>query len=304
MNTMNIRFMKYAVVVAMTALSVGCKTGDFTYTGPDYLMFADTMYRYGVQQSNEIFNVRVSATRAADYDRKVGVEIVDRESNAVEGRHFRLLASTVTIPAGRLAVDVPVQGIYENIGATDSLGFALNLIVPEDKQWDHYGTRTKVVMQKVCPFDINNFTGYCTVTSTFFMSDFVQSTTTMRLITSDAVEGKENTVVLHDLLYDGYDVEISFDSSDVLEPAVNMEEQACGSTGEVIGSLFGDGRVVMYQPTTYTSYYSTCENFVLQYFTMIVRNKDGSIYGSLGTYVNIIEWISDAEAEKLKEQGY
>jgi len=37
---------------------------------------------------------------------------------------------------------------------------------------------------------------------------------------------------------------------------------------------------------------------------MIVRNKDGSIYGSLGTYVNIIEWISDAEAEKLKEQGY
>ena len=47
-----------------------------------------------------------------------------------------------------------------------------------------------------------------------------------------------------------------------------------------------------------------CENFVLQYFTMIVRNKDGSIYGSLGTYVNIIEWISDAEAEKLKEQGY
>lgn len=157
---MSIRFMKYAVVVAMTALSVGCKTGDFTYTGPDYLMFADTMYRYGVQQSNEIFNVRVSATRAADYDRKVGVEIVDRESNAVEGRHFRLLASTVTIPAGRLAVDVPVQGIYENIGATDSLGFALNLIVPEDKQWDHYGTRTKVVMQKVCPFDINNFTGY------------------------------------------------------------------------------------------------------------------------------------------------
>lgn len=231
MNTMNIRFMKYAVVAAVTALSVGCKTGDFTYTGPDYLMFADTMYRYGVQQSNEdlqrpgypLPGRRITTARSA-------WRSVDRESNAVEGRHFRLLASTVTIPAGRLAVDVPVQGIYENIGATDSLGFALNLIVPEDKQWDHYGTRTKVVMQKVCPFDINNFTGYCTVTSTFFMSDFVQSTTTMRLITSDAVEGKENTVVLHNLLYDGYDVEISFDSSDVLEPAVNMEEQACGST--------------------------------------------------------------------------
>jgi len=69
------------------------------------------------------------------------VEIVDRESNAVEGRHFRLLASTVTIPAGRLAVDVPVQGIYENIGATDSLGFALNLIVPEEGRGDRTVTR-------------------------------------------------------------------------------------------------------------------------------------------------------------------
>lgn len=296
--------MKYAAVAALTALSVGCKTGEFTYGGPDYLMFADSMYRYGVQQSNEVFNVRVSATRAAAYDRKVGVEIVDRESNAVEGRHFRLLASTVTIPAGQLAADVPVQGIYENIGATDSLGFALNLIVPEENQWKHYGTRTKVVMQKVCPFDINNFTGYCTVTSTFFMSDFVQNGKTMRLITSDVVEGKENTVVLHDLLFDGYDVEIAFDDNNVMEPAVTMEEQACGSTGEVIGSLFGDGKVMMLQPTTYTSYYNTCEKFVLQYFTMIVRNKDGSVYGSLGTYMNIIEWISEAEAEKLKEQGY
>lgn len=300
---MNIRFMKYAVVAVLAALSVGCKTGDFTYTGPDYLMFSDTLYQYGVQESNEVFNVQVSATRSADYDRTFGVEIVDRESNAVEGRHFRLLASTVTIPAGQLAVDVPVQGIYENIGVSDSLGFALNLVIPEDKEWAHYGTRTKVVMQKICPFDINNFTGYCTVTSSFFMSDFVQNTS-MRLITTDIVEGKDNTIVLHDLFYDGYDVEISFDSEDVMEPVVEMEEQACGSTGEVIGSLFGDGKVMMYQPTTYTSYYSSCENFVLQYITMVVRNKDGSLYGSLGTYVNILEWISDAEAEKLKEQGY
>ncbi|MCD8034093.1 MAG: DUF4984 domain-containing protein [Alistipes sp.] len=303
MNAMNIRFMKCAVVAAMMALSVGCKTGDFTYTGPDYLMFADTMYQYGVQQTNEVFNVPVSATRSASYDRTFGVEILDRESNAVEGRHFRLLASTVTIPAGELSVDVPVQGIYENIGNTDSLGFALNLVIPESEQWDHYGTRTKVVMQKICPFDIHNYTGYCKVTSTFFSSDFVQNVT-MRLITSDVVEGKENTIVLHDLFYDGYDIEISLDTEDVMQPIVEMEEQVCGATGEVIGSLFGDGKVMMYQPTNYISYYNNCEKFVLQYVTMIVRNRDGSIYGALGTFVNILEWISDAEAEKLKEQGY
>ncbi len=303
MNAMNIRFMKYAVVAAMTALSVGCKTGDFTYTGPDYLMFSDTLYQYGVQESNEIFNVRVSATRSADHDRTFGVEIVDRESNAVEGRHFRLLSSTVTLPAGQLAVNVPVQGIYKNIGATDSLGFALDLIVPENMQWEHYGTRTKVVMQKVCPFDINNFTGYCKITSSFFSSQFV-SNVSMRLVSSDIVEGKKNTIVLHDLFYDGYDIGIVLDSEDPMQPVVEMEEQVCGNTSEVIGSLFGDGRVMMYQPTNYTSYYNTCEKYVLQYMTMVVRNKDGSIYGALGTFVNIIEWISEAEAEKLKEQGY
>lgn len=300
---MNIRFMKWAVAAATAALFVGCKTGDFTYDGPDYLMFSDTLYRYGVQESNEIFNVQVSATRPADYDRTFGVEIVDRRSNAVEGRHYRLLASTVTLPAGEMAVDVPVQCIYEHIGVSDSLGFELNLVIPDEKQWPHYGTQTKVLLQKVCPFDLDRFTGYCTVTSTFFMSDFVQNTS-MRLIRSEAVPGKEYTVVLRDMFYDGYDVEISFDRANVMEPLVEMEEQACGTTGEVIGSLFGDGRVTMYQPTNYTSYFSSCENFVLQYITMIVRNKDGSIYGALGTYMNIIEWISDAEAEKLKEQGY
>jgi hypothetical protein len=37
---------------------------------------------------------------------------------------------------------------------------------------------------------------------------------------------------------------------------------------------------------------------------MSVNNRDGSLYGVVGTFANVIEWISEAEAEKLKEQGY
>ena len=37
---------------------------------------------------------------------------------------------------------------------------------------------------------------------------------------------------------------------------------------------------------------------------MSVDNKDGSTFGNVGTFINMYEWISDAEAEKLKEQGY
>jgi len=90
-----------------------------------------------------------------------------------------------------------------------------------------------------------------------------------------------------------------------LEPLVEMEkDQVCATTGEAFNTIHGDGKLRISQPTAYTSFYSTNENFVFQYATLSVNNKDGSLYGVVGTFINIIEWISKAEAEKLKEQGY
>jgi len=43
---------------------------------------------------------------------------------------------------------------------------------------------------------------------------------------------------------------------------------------------------------------------VFHYVNIRVDNKDGSLVGVVDTPANIIEWISEAEAEKLKEQGY
>ena len=37
---------------------------------------------------------------------------------------------------------------------------------------------------------------------------------------------------------------------------------------------------------------------------MSVDERDGTSFGTVGTFMHVIEWISDAEAEKLKEQGY
>ena len=77
-----------------------------------------------------------------------------------------------------------------------------------------------------------------------------------------------------------------------------------GETGEAFGTIYGDGKLRISQPSLYTSYYNTCQNYVLQYVTMSVDNKDGSSFGTVGTFITMYEWISDAEAEKLKEQGY
>lgn len=292
-----------AAVAALIAFS-GCDQDKVVYSGPNYLMFSDTLYTYAVQETNEIFNVPVSATVPADYDRTFGVEVIDKESSAVEGKHYKILSNTVTIKAGEMSTDVKVQGLYKNIGITDSLGFALRLVIPDTEQWSLYKNEAKVVMQKICPFDIKNFKGYCKVTSSYLSSDYYPKKVDLRLVTSDIVEGKENTIVVHGLYFDGYDMEIKFNRKDVLEPLVEMEEQICGSTGEAFNTIHGDGKLRLNQPTAYTSFYSTNENFILQYVTMSVNNKDGSYYGTVGTFVNVLEWISEAEAEKLKEQGY
>ena len=292
-----------AAVAALIAFS-GCDQDKVVYSGPNYLMFSDTLYTYAVQETNEIFNVPVSATVPADYDRTFGVEVIDKESNAVEGKHYKILSNTVTIKAGEMSTDVKVQGLYKNIGITDSLGFALRLVIPDTEQWSLYKNEAKVVMQKICPFDIKNFKGYCKVTSSYLSSDYYPKKVDLRLVTSDIVEGKENTIVVHGLYFDGHDMEIKFNRKDVLEPLVEMEEQICGSTGEAFNTIHGDGKLRLNQPTAYTSFYSTNENFILQYVTMSVNNKDGSYYGTVGTFVNVLEWISEAEAEKLKEQGY
>ena len=294
--------MKKLFIGCITVITVlmglaGCNSERTTYEGPNYLMFSDTLYRYAVQETGEVFNVPVSATVLADYDRTFAVEVVDSISDAVEGKHYRLLSNTVTIKAGECSANVQVQGIYDNIDIDDYLTVGLRLVIPKEEQWSLYGIDSKVVLQKACSFDINSFTGYCKVTSTFF-DDYMQ-TVTMRLIKTSVNPEEENSVILHDLYYNGHDIVLDFDRDNLLEPLVSMEEQVCGTTAEAFGTIYGDGNLLMYQPTMYTSYYSTCEKFVLQYVTLHV---DG--VGTVGTYVNILEWISDAEAEKLKEQGY
>lgn len=286
-----------AIIIGLT----GCEQKRVSYNGPSYLMFSDTLYDYPVQETNEVFKVPVSTTKAVDYDRTFAVEIIDKESNAIEGKHYKLLNNTVVIKAGKMTADVEVQGIYENIAVTDSLGFSMRLILPEETEWDMYGKGAKVVLHKTCPFDINNFKGYCKVTSTYLLEMMKIST---RLIKTELSKDEENTVILKDLYYDGYDVKLKFKTGDVYRPYITMEDCVCAFTSDAFGTIYGDGKLMMSQPTNYVSYYNTCEKFVLQYVTLSVYNKDKTLYGTVGTYLNILEWISDAEAEEMIQQGY
>lgn len=280
---------------------MGCEEARTIYSGPDYIMFSDSLYVLPVQNNDDYFDIPVSATQACGYDRTLAVEIIDKNSNAIEGVHYTLESNTVTIKSGELVANVRVRGIYDNIEVTDSLGFALRLVTQGNTQWDLYGIDANVMLRKTCPFNIYDFEGYCVVTSTYL---YDYSTVDKRLIRTEVHPEEENTVILKDYFYDGYDVKIRFTTDDLLNPLIEMDEQVFGPTSEAFGTLYGDGMIRMFQPSYYASYYSSCEQFIYQYMTLYVLNKDQSIFGTVGTFMNVVKWISDDEAEKLMKEGY
>ena len=303
--------MKKIILTTLSAVAVAlcftaCKPEYTTYSGPNYILFSDTLYDMAVVDDETYYEIPVVATRACNYDRNVAVEIIDAGSNAIEGKHYSIESNTVTIKAGELRADVRVRGYHNNIEVEDSLGFKLQLIVPDNVQWDMYGTSANVLVRKACKFDINTFVGPCVVSSTYIMS---YMNVDMILTSSEICPDEENTIIIKDYFYKGYDVKVKFEPDDVYNPLIRMDDQVFSPTADAFGTKYGDGYIHVYQPTTYTSYYSGCEKFIFQYMTLYVPGMTPGIKtpasdNTVGTFLNVVEWISEDEAEKLKREGF
>ena len=279
-----------------------CEEQYTTYEGPEYIMFSEPEQYHLVEEGQEYFEVKVAATNVSDKERRFAVEVVDKGSNAIEGVHYRLISNTVHIPAGQAAGSVMVKGIYENIEPTDSLGFVLRLVIPEEKQWsDLYEdcTQTKVVMYKSCPYDINNFTGWAILSSMLLNRYPGENAYYQRLVKTELHPSKKNTIIIREAFYDGYDVTMTFDGSDPEYPLVHMDEdQVLSDEASVLGWILGDNHILGTTSPYYDSYFNSCQRFVVLWLQAYVENLGESV-GTMGHYYNIIEWISDEEAESL-----
>lgn len=276
-------------------LGTGCRTEYPTYSGDDYIMFSAESHDLGILSSDEWFEIPISATRTASHDRNIGVEVVAERSNAIEGVHYTLESNTLRIPAGELRTSVRIKGNPENIDLTDSLGVALRLVIDKQNEWAEYGTDTNIRLHKCCPTDLDMFKGYCKLTSSWIMQYMGADA---RLITTERSADKENVIIVKDMFYEGYDVSLKLNTDDRLNPTVEFEPHTIGTTGEAFGTIYGNGKLEMMAPTGYASYYGTCEKFLVLYTTMYV---DG--VGTVGTYVNIFEWISEDEADRILREG-
>lgn len=279
------------IAAAAASVFVGCKQDDNIYEGPSYIMFSDTLSVVPVTEAGEAVGIPVVATQIKNYDRTFGVEIVpNSESTAIYSRHYVLESNTITIKAGQNVGTVNIVGEYDNIEIGETPEFALRLVSVSDIEWDLYGVDSKVQLKKVCPFDINNFTGYALVSSSFHSSYTGSSN---KLVTTELVEGTENTIRINGFYFDGYDLTIRFDNSDILNPAIYLDKtQVIGDTRDAFNWIYGNGQLWVQDYGALTSLFDTCETYAVLYGTVTVKDV-----GTIGAYANIIEWISDIEAE-------
>ncbi len=296
---------KISFVLLLMSAFASCSEEYTTYSDAEYIMFADSTSVNMVLMDQDWFNVPVVATTKTDYDRTFGVEIIDKGSNAVEGYHYVLRSNTVTIPAGELTANVEVHGIYENIEATDSLGFTMKLVLPENLKWNSlYTDETKVTMYKRCPFNIEDFTGWCVVTS-LFLNDFpgAENRSYQRLIRTERHPSLENTVIMRNWLFTGYDVTITFNPENPAEPVVTMDEdQVISDEMSVFGIAYGDNKIrVRHSPYSVSSF-NACQKFVTLWISAYVEDI-GNPYGTVGEYINVMEWVSDEEADRLRRES-
>lgn len=295
-------------IMLLGAFFTACQEDNVKIADREYILFQDTLSVNPVlSDEGYSFKVPVSSTVACDYDRTLAVEIIDEGSNAIEGRDYTLESNTITIPAGQYSTDVVVYPQYGRFGDEDTLSFNLKLVMPEQLSWDLYGDQTKVSMYKVCPFDINTFTGWCVVTSMFLyeypgLTNVDQSY--QRLIKTELDPDEENTVILHDWLFDGYDVRIKFDNSDPANPRITMpEDQLLSDELSVFGQVNGDNRIFGTSSPAYVSYFNSCQSFVSLWLRAYVYDLS-TLVGYVGDFYNVMEWVSDEEADRLqKEEG-
>jgi hypothetical protein len=295
------------IIFALVALALlSCKEQYTTYSDAEYVMFADSISTNMVQKDNSRFTVAVASTVARNYDRTFGVEIVDAGSNAIEGKHYRLLTSSVTIPAGKLATDVVVEGIYDNIEATDSLGFCLRLVMAEQLKWNLYPNSdcTKVTMYKSCPFDRNTFTGYAVLSSLLLRDYPGENTSYQKVVYTEPHPTEQDMIIVRDCFYKGYDVTLTLHGEDAAEPRITMDkDQVLSDEASVFGQILGDNHILGDDSPYYTSYFNSCQRFAVLWLHVYVEDL-GTPIGTVGNFYNVLEWVSDEEAERLKREGF
>lgn len=299
---------KYSILLFLIfgAFLTSCQEEYITYEDAEYVMFADTLATYAIQEDEVQFNIPVVSTVTRNYDRTFAVEVIDVQGQAVERLHYSIESNTVVIPAGQTKGEVKVNGKYKELDPANPVYLTLQLIAPESVLMPLYGNRTKAVLQRVDPFKLEDFTGWC-VFSSMFLYQYSMTGSYQRLVKCEAKQGTENdenpVIICHNLFKDGYDVELQFHPQNPLNQYVTVPEgQAAADEYSFFGISYGDNEILVRNSSLYTSNFYTFGKY-LYVWTELYVEALGELYGSVGHFYNVMEFVSDAEARRLFNEG-
>lgn len=296
MININTISLKYVLATLAIVVICSCNTKYTTYDGPELIQFADTMNILPVIDSNQIHEIHIASSKTTNSDRNFAVRVVNNKTNAIEGYHFDIENYTATIKAGEHTAPIKIRCYPDKIEELDSIGITLTLVDRND-EFNLKGINSHIILKRICNFELNNFLGYCVVTSQF-LDKYTREKRRLCEVFKD--ENVENGIVVKDYLQDGYNIKLSFDTRDPLKPYLKMaDNQIIAKASGFFGHIYNDDKLRIYQPEDYPSEFNSCGEYAIQYGVFYIEKE-----GTVGIFRTILFWISDAEAEYMKSQGY
>lgn len=252
------------------------------YEGENFVQFADSEYIMPVTEDERVFEVPVGMTTATSYDRSIAVIVDAKNSNAIEGYHFDIESHNVTVEAGKLTANVRIHANYSKIASVnDSLVITLRILTEESNISPIYGNKTMVRLQKVRPFDIDDYVGNMQITCTF---PFSLSNVTRYLVKTEKVD--DHTLKIKNVFEDNRDLKIRFneDADNPLDQSIVVKEQIAFTD-----NMFGP--VSMMSVDGAPSYYLPEDRAFVLYMESFLSQM-----GSFGAYYYVFQWITPDEA--------
>lgn len=225
MNIINKITNKAVWASAVALFAFGCTAENpLVYDGPELFHFTGTTAPYFVEETNDPgFEVELGVTTAASADRNFTISVVEEESTAIEGVHYTLSSTSVTIPAGAFVGSVMLQGDFDQLGIDGPQTLVFQLSDGETSA--DFNTTYEVTLQQFCPYVQSDFVGTATVTSTLFGATFPVN----------VVAGSDASVIILEDVYSDADIEVNMDDSN---PA-NFVARINSTVGWVSGT-YGD----------------------------------------------------------------
>jgi hypothetical protein len=122
-----------------------------------------------------------------------------------------------------------------------------------------------------------------------------------RLIFTEPHPTLKNTVICRNWLKDGYDVELTFNDDDPLMPIVTMARTVASDQGSFFGTAYGQWGDKLY---VRSSNLAQSIFYPLGGYLYIWTELSVDEYGIVGNFYNVMQWVTDEEAERIKREGF